>query len=265
VLGKDLGASDLLLDTLYRHAGSPQLAAAQAQQPDAPLPDQLRQLTGYRRHMTGLGLAFSVSETLGDSLIGCRVLVQGFGAVGAGSAAQLSAQGATIVGVSDVQGSILNPLGLPLNDLLAASDAAGVLDPTRLGHLGTRGPTEALFGCEADLLVLAAASHSVDGQLAGQIQVPLVAEGANFGLTEDARAVLHQRDVVVLPDIIANSAAAAMACRQIGSGNRLDRQSLWTAIEESIRTSTRTAMGIAEARRCTLREAWTDKLEGQTT
>ena len=265
VLGKDLGASDFLLDTLYRHVGSPQLASAQAQQPGAPLPDQVRQLTGYRRHMTGLGLSFSVTETLGDSLAGCRVVVQGFGAVGAGSAARLSAQGATIVGVSDVDGSLLNPRGLPLTALLAASNSAGILNPTRVRQLGVRGPTEALLRCEADLLVLAAASHSVDRQLAEQIQAPLVAEGANFGLTEGARELLHQRGIVVLPDIIANSAAAAMACRQIGGGNRLDDKSLWTAIEESIRSSTRDATWIAQSRGCTIRNAWIDHLEGPTT
>jgi len=263
ILGKDLGASDALLDLLYREVGSPQLAPVRAKHPGGAVPSRLRDLVGYRRHMTGLGLAVACDEALGEDLCGQRVLIQGFGAVGAGSAARLVERGAVVVGVSDISGSVINPAGLPLDLLLSASAPDGHLDRAKLAELGDFASCDALFSVDADLLVIAASSHSVTAELASGVKTAWVAEGANFGLTPEARSVLHRRGVRVLPDILANSAAAAMACRQMACGNLLDEGALWDAITGSIRENTRRAIARAQADRCTLRTAWLRLIEGE--
>ena len=80
-------------------------------------------------------------------------------------------------------------------------------------------------------------------------------EGANFGLTPDAREVLAQRGVVVLPDILANSAAAAMTTRQLAAGGQLDDPTLWNRIEAAIETAVRRAASHVARHGGTLRAA----------
>ena len=59
VLGKDMGASDALMEAIYRGAGVPQLHLAQRGSGSGVCPDRIGDLAGYRRHMTGLGVCLA--------------------------------------------------------------------------------------------------------------------------------------------------------------------------------------------------------------
>ena len=215
VLGKDMGATNGLIDGLYEAIGVPQLAPVQARHPGCP--DRLRELTGYRQRMTALGVLWSAEEALG-SLAGVRVAVQGFGVVGAGSASRLAEAGARVVAASDLDGW---------------TGAVGE-------QLGPRtGPPEGLFDVACDLLVLAAASHTVGRDEAARIRARVVVEGSNFGLRPEARDVLSRRGIAVVPDVIASSSSAAMVCWQLASGNTLGEGELWDRIEGAIRRAAR--------------------------
>ena len=106
VLGKDMGASDHAIDGMYAAIESPQLA------PMGPGVAKLRDLPGYRRHMTGLGVAFASRAALGGSLEGVRVAIQGAGLVGLGAAVRLAAMGAQVVAMSDVSRALVWPEGV---------------------------------------------------------------------------------------------------------------------------------------------------------
>jgi glutamate dehydrogenase (NAD(P)+) len=255
LIGKDLGATNEMLDAIYGSIGISQMHIVQSRPHGEGTPDRLRDLGGYRRHMTGLGISWAVQAHAGDSLAGQRVCIQGFGAVGAGAAVRLSALGAQIVGVSDAQGTVARSSGLGVSELLRAQGEGGRIDREALGE-HRAGECDALFAVDADLLVLGATSHSVGAAQAEQIVAPLVVEGANFGLTEDARVLLHERGIVVIPDVLANSSSAAMVALQMATGNGLSDEALWDGIEGSIKGAVRRTMRGAGLEDCTLRKAW---------
>jgi len=250
IIGKDLGASNGMLDAIYRRLGISQLHLVQSRTPTCP--PRLRDLRGYRQAMTGQGIAWATRALLGPAaLTGARVAVQGAGVVGIGTARRLEEFGTTTVAISDAEGGRLVPGGVRWTELANAAPQG------RLGRLRSATPTarEAVLHAPCDILVLAARSHSVDARLSEGIQARTVVEGANFGLTEDARKALHARGVVVLPDVLANSAAAAMTTRQLAAGGQLDDAPLWTAIEHAITRAVHAARDRVGAAGGTLRAA----------
>jgi glutamate dehydrogenase/leucine dehydrogenase len=145
--------------------------------------------------------------------------------------------------------------------LLGAQREGGRLDRGQLSvyELAER---DALFAIEADLLVLGAASHSVDEAQADRICARQVVEGANFGLTDAARSRLSARRVQVIPDVLANSSSAAMVARQMFAGNGLSDGVLWGRIEEAIQEAVRGSAQEAKATGETLRQAWVRLMGG---
>ncbi|HVH40870.1 MAG TPA: Glu/Leu/Phe/Val dehydrogenase dimerization domain-containing protein [Labilithrix sp.] len=256
VLGKDMGARNEHLDELYRSCGVPQLNAMHAKRPTSRSVSRIRELTGYRKHMTGLGVAWSARAAMGGAIDGKRVAIQGFGAVGAGTAFRLGELGARVVAVSDAEKTVRLPESVGVAELVAAQDDRGFVDAARLPSGCTTAHRDALFAVDADALVLAAASHSVSEEHAATLRAPLVVEGANFGLVESARRRLHEKGVLVIPDVLANSSSAAMVCLQLASGNGHSDDALWSRIENTITEHVSLCIEEAARRGCTVREAY---------
>jgi glutamate dehydrogenase (NAD(P)+) len=198
------------------------------------VPQRLRDFVGYRTHMTGQGVSWSLSAFFSGSLNGVRVVIQGFGAVGLGAAVRLTRAGAQVLGVSDVDGAYAFS-SAPTEPELVAMAQGGRCVP---GTSGTRLPREALFSMEVDAVVLAANSHSVSAQEAESLCAQVLVEGSNFGLCADARSLLRDRGLPVIPDFIASSASAAMVALQMEARGTLPEAKLWSGIEDSIRTQT---------------------------
>lgn len=221
IVGKDMGATDALIDGLYASLGVRQLHVVTQLRRGAKIPDRLRDLPGYRRHMTGLGVGWAARAAAGGDLAGARVAIQGWGVVGRGSARRLGDLGA---------------------DVIAACDVDGMVDVDEPGAPERHGEPGDVFSAHADILILAASSWSVDVAASERIRAGVVVEGANFGLTDEARASLHRRGVLVVPDVIASSSSAGMAGLQLASGGTLHTGDMWSSIEASIDADTRAAM-----------------------
>jgi len=238
ILGKDMGAKQWMLDEIYAALQIPQLAVARQCSGSSACPDRLFELDGYIPNMTGQGVFWAIDQALGGAVRGTRVLIQGFGTVGAGVACHLAGAGAALVGVNDSQKAIVNEHGLPVEALLAATDDHGLVDPSRLPGSCAIAERDGLLTRRADVLVLAAGSYLIDHEMAAQIEAPLVVEAANLALTPTARTTLHARDVRVIPDVVANSASAALVGHQIAAGNTRCPRELWADIERNIRDNT---------------------------
>ncbi|MGB0592318.1 MAG: Glu/Leu/Phe/Val dehydrogenase dimerization domain-containing protein [Myxococcota bacterium] len=247
VLGKDMGATDLAIDGMYAALGVPQLSPMGSSDLT-----RLRDFCGYRRHMTGLGVAFAARAALGGSLEGARVAIQGAGLVGLGSAVRLAAMGAQIVGMSDVSRCLVWPEGVNVAWLEARVGAPRSLRGADQGHLIAR---DDLFGLDADVVVLAASSYSVGAEQVASIQAPLVVEGCNMGFVEGAREVAQARGLTVIPDVLASSSSAAMVCRQLRAKGTLGEEALWGAIEGAITQRVTEAMAAARLQQITVRQA----------
>jgi glutamate dehydrogenase (NAD(P)+) len=138
---------------------------------------------------------------------GARVAIQGFGRVGMTLAEELAAAGATIVGLADDREAVASARGIPIG---LAIEWMQEHDAVR-GLPDTEPLTKAeLFAVDCDVLVLAGLQGEVTDANASAVRAPIVAEVANGGTTPAADAILDERGVIVIPDIIAASGGTVL-------------------------------------------------------
>ncbi len=164
-----------------------------------------------RKEATGRGLVFILSRAasrLNQELKGKRVIVQGFGNVGAVAARLLWREGCTIVGVSDVTGGVYSPQGLDIRQLgIHAEESGGVA-----GFPGADPVAHTDFlELPCDVLIPAAVGSQIRGDNADRIKALIVAEGANGPTTPEADQILRERGVTVIPDILANGGGVVVS------------------------------------------------------
>ena len=160
---------------------------------------------------TGLGVVYCIEElmeTAGEQLDAQRVVVQGFGNVGATVVRELVQRGATIVGVSDVTGGIVDPDGL---------DIAAV-DRWVAENRFVRGYPEAahvsrleVLAQPCDILVPAAVEQQITRDNADAIDARWIVEGANGPTTPEADEILARREIEVIPDVLANAGGVTVS------------------------------------------------------
>jgi glutamate dehydrogenase (NAD(P)+) len=144
----------------------------------------------------------------GERLSDYSVVVQGFGNVGSRLSALLDAQGATVVALSDSRGGVYNPRGLDVAAAIVHKQEHGVL--TGLG--GADAVTnEELLELPCDVLAPCALEQVVNDRNADRVKARLVLEGGNGPVTPAADAILEDRGVVVLPDVLANAGGVVVS------------------------------------------------------
>lgn len=159
-----------------------------------------------RVEATGRGVTVCVQEAcreLGWDLDGKKVVVQGFGNVGSVAARLLMESGAKVVAVSDATGGIYNPAGLPVDELYRRY--SGVDGGIRNYKDAEVVSNEDLLELDCDILVPAAISQQIHEGNADKIKARLIVEGANGPTTMEADAILSDKGVLVVPDILANA------------------------------------------------------------
>jgi glutamate dehydrogenase (NAD(P)+) len=165
----------------------------------------------FRHEATGAGVVMVVAracDRLGWALAGQRCVVQGFGNVGGVAAAELEARGAVVVAVSDVSGGLHATEGLDIAALHAYMREHGSLESCTAGQRLTN---EELLELECDILVLAAREDQITGENAPRIHARLIAEGANGPTSIEADAILRDRGIPVLPDVLTNAGGVTVS------------------------------------------------------
>ncbi|MCE4555609.1 Glu/Leu/Phe/Val family dehydrogenase [Roseateles cellulosilyticus] len=139
---------------------------------------------------------------------GARIAVQGFGNVGSIAAKLFAANGAKIVAVQDHTGTIHNDNGFDMQSLLDH------VAQTR-GVAGFKGgemiANEDFWNVRSDVLIPAALEGQITAERAQRLATRLVLEGANGPTTPDGEAVLADRGIVVVPDVIANAGGVTVS------------------------------------------------------
>jgi len=167
--------------------------------------------TEARRPATGLGVVYvaeAVAERLGTPLRDQSVVIQGFGNVGAVAAQELHAIGARVVAVSDHTGGVMDDGGL---DVAAVADWVrdqGTLEGCSLG--GAVGRAEVLE-VPCDLLIPAALERQITAENAGRLDTKVIVEAANGPTTPEAEAILADRGILVVPDVLANAGGVTVS------------------------------------------------------
>lgn len=155
-----------------------------------------------RNSATGDGVAISTREALrarGINPVGATVAIQGFGKVGYWAAIALEGMGLKVVAVSDVNGAVTG--------FKSVSDLWNhFLKHKNLDAPGTdRLTNEELLHLEVDVLIPAALSDAITGKSAPGIKAKIVVEGANAPTTPEGDAIMNDKGILVVPDILANS------------------------------------------------------------
>jgi glutamate dehydrogenase (NAD(P)+) len=164
-----------------------------------------------RREATGRGCMFMVKEALahlGMSVKGSTVAVQGFGNVGSVSAHLLAREGCKIIAIGDRSGAYYNAAGFDIDDAIAYVKKNKVLEGYQHGDVISN---EELLQLDVDVLVPAALENVITTKNASKIRAKVICEGANGPTTAAADAILDEKGIFVIPDILANAGGVTVS------------------------------------------------------
>ena len=165
-----------------------------------------------REAATGRGVMISTLEAMkviGINRKNATAAVQGFGNVGSNAAHLLQEQRIKIVAISDHTAAFYNEKGIDVVKAIAfVNQNNGMLK----GFTGGKEITnEDLLTLPVDVLVPAAIQNQITEKNARNIQAKLIVEGANGPTTADADEILHEKGIIVVPDILANAGGVTVS------------------------------------------------------
>jgi glutamate dehydrogenase (NAD(P)+) len=197
-MGTDEQTMAWIMDTYSQQAGHAVPSVVTGKPPELGGSVARREATG-RGVMSLLPLA---AERLGFDPGGARVAIHGFGNVGSYAAVAAAEAGCRVVAVSDVSGAVYRGDGLDVAAAMEWVQRHRSLEGFAGGDLISN---DDLFAVDCDVLVPAAVGGVLTAENAGEVRARVILEGANGPTTTEADAILADRGVVVVPDILANS------------------------------------------------------------
>ena len=204
---KDVPAPDMntneqtmawIMDTYSMHVGQTSTAVVTGK------PVNLGGSRG-RREATGRGISVCCDEALkylGMTIEGCRVIIQGFGNVGANAAHLLYKKGYTIIGIAEYDGALSNENGIDVPALMEHRAKAGTINGFAKAEACDK---DELITRSCEILIPAATENVITSQNAGLLRCTILCEGANGPTTTVADEILEEKKVFVVPDILANA------------------------------------------------------------
>mgnify|MGYP001825725379 FL=1 len=164
-----------------------------------------------RERATGQGVVHCIREWAKDNrfeLEGATAIIQGFGNVGSHTAGLLAKLGVATIATGDHTGYLRNEEGFNAHKLQEYVRANGSIEGYPRGDSISRSE---FFETKADLFIPAALENQIGAAEANALQVQLVAEGANGPVNPDGEAVLFERGIPVIPDVLANSGGVTVS------------------------------------------------------
>ncbi len=204
---KDVPAPDMntneqtmawIMDTYSMHVGQTSTAVVTGK------PVNLGGSRG-RREATGRGISVCCDEAvkyLGMDIADCRVILQGFGNVGSNAAKLLYSKGYTILGIAEYDGALVNEHGIDVPALIEHRARAGTI--VGFAEAGACDKAE-LLTRPCEILVPAATENVITSENAASLRCRILCEGANGPTTTVADDILEDKQVFVIPDILANA------------------------------------------------------------
>ncbi len=143
-----------------------------------------------------------------DTIAGKKIIIEGAGNAGLTFAELIRDAGAIVVGISDSRGAIYNEKGLDVSKIIAIkNERKSVTEYTNAEHISD----EEMLEKACDILVPAALENRITDKNAENIQAKIVLELANGPTTPEADEILESKNIVVIPDILANSGGVTVS------------------------------------------------------
>jgi len=164
-----------------------------------------------RREATSRGVVICAREAakhVGVPTKGATVAVQGFGKVGANAAQIFENEGWKVIAASDSASAVYDTGGLNVSKVIEHKNKTGKL----MGLPGAKTITnEELLTLNCDVLVPAALENQLTRSNAGDVSAKIVVEGANGPTTPEADRIMHEKGVLLVPDILANAGGVTVS------------------------------------------------------
>ncbi|MEP7119474.1 MAG: Glu/Leu/Phe/Val dehydrogenase [Byssovorax sp.] len=211
-----------------------------------------------REKATGQGVVHCITEWAEEkdfNLGGATLIVQGFGNVGSHAAVILSRLGVSTIAVGDHTGYMYNPEGFnphKLQDWVKKNRSIA-------GYPGGKPISrEEFFRIKADLFIPAALEAQIGAEEARDLQVRLVAEGANGPCTPEGEKVLLDRGIDIIPDVLANAGGVTVSYYEWVQNKRSESWTLEevdSRLEKAMKKAYREVVEMARQKKCSLRVA----------
>ncbi|GEN85391.1 Glu/Leu/Phe/Val dehydrogenase [Oceanobacillus sp. FSL W8-0428] len=163
-----------------------------------------------RESATAKGVTIALNEAAkkkGIDIKGARVVIQGFGNAGSFLSKFLHDAGAKVVAISDAYGALHDPNGLDIDYLLDRRDSFGTV--TKLFDKTIT--NKELFELDCDIIVPAAVENQITRDNAHNIKASIIVEAANGPTTMEATKILTERDVLIVPDVLASAGGVTVS------------------------------------------------------
>ncbi|MBS3814963.1 MAG: Glu/Leu/Phe/Val dehydrogenase [Hadesarchaea archaeon] len=211
-----------------------------------------------REEATGYGVNINTKraarEFLDSEVSDLTIAVQGFGNVGYWACKFLSEEGGKIVGVSDIGGGTMNEDGIDIDELDGYKKENGSVN----GYDGSSISNSELLRMDVDVLIPAAVGGVITKEVAEDLQADLVVEGANAPVTEDGDAVLNERNIISVPDFLANAGgvvASYVEWRGGKSGSKTKKIETYASIEDNLLDAFNRTLAVKSQDELPLRQA----------
>jgi len=201
---------------------------------------------------TGYGVFHATrvaAEHISINLKEATIAIDGFGNVGSFLAKYISEIGAKVVAVSDSKGCIFNSDGLDYKKLKRMKEETRSVINYEPGQVLSN---EELFELPVDILVPASIPDVINERNADKIKAKLIVEAANIPATHESEEKLHEKGVLVVPDIIANAGGVISSYAEYRGENP---QRMFEMVEEKIVRNVRLVIRKAEEKKITPRVA----------
>lgn len=159
--------------------------------------------------VTGYGVAFSADEAwkFNHNSGGAKVVIQGFGSVGASCALKMMQMGYRVVGISDANILVTCDEGLDIEKLILHKNAHGEMNPEYFEPNYVVRPNSEWLDVECDILIPAALEDVINKYNAHLVKASLIVEAANIPISREGDEILERRGIHIVNDFIANLGA----------------------------------------------------------
>ena len=211
-----------------------------------------------REEATGRGVALTIKEWADNcnfNLRGKNYIIQGFGNVGSHTCEVLSTYGMNLIGVGDDSGYLYFEEGFNVYKLKEYIDSHNSFNDYPVGDKLSK---EEFFSLNCEIIIPAALELQIDEDIAKNIKCKMIIEAANGPITYEAEEILRNKNIEIIPDILANSGGVLVSYYE-WLQNKKDEikpyQNVINDLDNSMKKSYNKILYISNKYQCSLREA----------
>ena len=209
----------------------------------------------WREESTGYGVALCVLESLNHDVKGKTFIVQGFGNVGSYVIKTLESYGMKLLAIGDHTGYYdVSHTDKCYHDLLLLQNNTSSIKGISQFELSKK----EFFSIDCDVVIPAALELQIDNNIANNMNCKFIVEGANGPISESAEDILYDKNIEIVPDVLANSGGVLVSYFewiQNLSGQYWDRQTVINKMNKQMKHSYMKIVDVSNQYNCSLREA----------